>query len=88
LDNAIRTADNNIKTNSNPATKKKYTEEKTRLEKEKESRIIKSLDAYIAAVKSSKNNSNALDFALQQANKLLSGRAEYQKLRNLYQEIL
>ena len=87
LDNAIRTADNNIKTNSDPSAKKKYTLEKQSLEKEKENRVVKSIESYIAAAKTSKNNPSSLEFALQQLNKLLSGRGEHQKLRNLYQEI-
>ena len=87
LDNAIRTADNNIKTNGNPAVKKKYILEKQRLEKEKELHVVKSIEAYTASAKTSKTNPGALDFVLQEVNKLLSGRGEHQKLRNLYQEI-
>ena len=87
LDNMIRTADNNIKTNGDPAVKKKYTLEKQRLEKEKEVHVTKSIDAYIAAAKTSKTNASALEFVVQELNKLLSGRGEHQKLKNLYQEI-
>lgn len=87
LDAAIRTADNNIKTNGNLAVKKKFIVEKGNLEKQKEGHVIKCITAYTAAAQASKNNLNALEFVLRELTKLLAGRGENKELRNLYQEI-
>jgi len=87
LDKDISTADKNLRTNAEPAQKAKYKAEKERLEKEKEAQTLKAIDAYIAAARSGRTNSNALDFVLRELGKLLPGRGEHARMRDLYKEV-
>jgi tetratricopeptide (TPR) repeat protein len=87
LDKDISTADKNLRTNAEPAQKAKYKAEKERLEKEKETHTLKAIDAYIAAARSGRTNSNALDFVLRELGKLLPGRGEHARMRDLYKEV-
>ena len=87
LDKDISTADKNLRTNAEPALKAKYKAEKERLEKEKEAQTLKAIDAYIAAARSGRTNSNALDFVLRELGKLLPGRGEHARMRDLYKEV-
>jgi tetratricopeptide (TPR) repeat protein len=87
LDRDIATADKNLRTNAEPALKAKYKAEKERFEKEKEAQTVKAIDAYIAAVRSGRTNPNALDFVLRELGKLLPGRGEHARMRDLYKEV-
>ncbi len=87
LDKAIREADMKVRTNSNPAEKKRFFNEKVRLEKDKETYTSKGIEAYINAAKTARKNPNALEFVLRELGKLLPGRGEHQRLRDLYKEI-
>ena len=87
LDKDISTADKNLRTNAEPALKAKYKAEKERLEKEKETQTVKAIDAYIAAARSGRTNANALDFVLRELGKLLPGRGEHARMRDLYKEV-
>ena len=44
-------------------------------------------DAYIAAARSGRTNPNALDFVLRELGKLLPGRGEHARMRDLYKEV-
>ena len=87
LDKDISTADKNLRTNAEPAQKAKYKAEKERLEKEKEGHTVKAIEAYIAAARAGRTNSNALDFVLRELGKLLPGRGEHARMRDLYKEV-
>jgi len=87
LDKDISAADKNLRTNAEPALKAKYKAEKERLEKEKEAQTLKAIDAYIAAARSGRTNANALDFVLRELGKLLPGRGEHARMRDLYKEV-
>jgi tetratricopeptide (TPR) repeat protein len=87
LDKDISTADKNLRTNAEPDKKAKYKAAKERLEKEKEAQTLKAIDAYIAAARSGRTNSNALDFVLRELGKLLPGRGEHARMRDLYKEV-
>ncbi len=87
LDKDISTADKNLRTNAEPALKAKYKAEKERLEKEKETQTVKAIEAYIAAARSGRTNPNALDFVLRELGKLLPGRGEHTRMRDLYREV-
>ena len=43
--------------------------------------------AYIAAARSGRTNPNALDFVLRELGKLLPGRGEHARMRDLYKEV-
>ena len=87
LDKDIAAADKNMRTNAEPALKAKYKAEKERLEKEKEGHTVKAIDAYIAAARAGRTNPNALDFVLRELGKLLPGRGEHARMRDLYKEV-
>jgi tetratricopeptide (TPR) repeat protein len=87
LDKDIAAADKNVRTNAEPAAKAKYRAEKERLEKEKEGHTVKAIDAYVAAARSGRTNVNALEHVLRELGKLLPGRGEHARMRDLYKEI-
>ena len=87
LDKDISAADKSMRTNAEPAAKRKYLAEKERFEKEKIGRTAKAIDAYIAATRAGRTNPNALEFVLRELGKLLPGRGEHGRMRDLYQEV-
>ena len=87
LDKSIRQADESARTNPAPETKKKFLAEKAAFEKEKDSHTAKAIDAYVAAARSGRTNTNALEFVLRELGKLLPGRGEHARMRDLYKEV-
>jgi TolA-binding protein len=87
LDPAIKKADEDMRTNAAPADKARFKAQKEALEKQKEVHVKNSIDAYIAAAKTARTNTNALEFVLRELGKLLPGRGENARMRDLYQEI-
>jgi tetratricopeptide (TPR) repeat protein len=87
LDKDIAAADKNLRTNAEPAAKAKYRAEKERLEKEKENHSAKAIEAYVAAARAGRTNTPALEHVLRELGKLLPGRGEHARMRDLYKEI-
>ena len=87
LDKKIKAADLELRLNSRSPDKAKYAEAKAKLEKEKETVTGKAIDAYEAAAKSARTNPQALEFVLGELRKLLPGRGEHKRMRDLFKEI-
>ena len=87
LDKKIKAADIDVRLNAKTADRAKFVEIKANLEKEKEAVTNKAIDAYEAAAKSSRTNPQALEFVLGELRKLLPGRGEHKRMRDLFKEI-
>lgn len=87
LDKKIKAADLEVRANAKSADKAKYVEALTKLQKEKEAVTNKAIDAYEAAAKSARTNPQALEFVLGELRKLLPGRGEHKRMRDIFKEI-
>ena len=87
LDKKVKAAELEVRANTKSAERGKYVAAKAKLEKEKDVLVSKAIDAYEAAAKSSRTNPQALEFALGELRKLLPGRGEHKRMRDLFKEI-
>jgi tetratricopeptide (TPR) repeat protein len=87
LDKKVKAADLDVRANAKSPDKAKYVDIRTKLEKEKEAITNKAIDAYEAAAKSARTNPQALEFVLGELRKLLPGRGEHKRMRDLFKEI-
>ena len=87
IDKKVKAADLDVRVNAKTPEKAKFVEIKTKLEKEKEAVTNKAIDAYEAAAKSARTNPQALEFVLGELRKLLPGRGEHKRMRDLFKEI-
>jgi tetratricopeptide (TPR) repeat protein len=87
LDKKVKAADLDVRTNARTPDKAKFVEIKTQLEKQKEAVTNKAIDAYEAAAKGARTNPQALEFVLGELRKLLPGRGEHKRMRDLFKEI-
>jgi len=87
IDKRVKAADLDVRINAKTPEKGKFIEIRTKLEKEKEAVTSKAIDAYEAAAKSARTNPQALEFALGELRKLLPGRGEHKRMRDLFKEI-
>ena len=87
IDKKVKAADLDVRANAKSADKAKYVDIRTKLEKEKEAVTNKAIDAYEAAAKSARTNPQALEFVLGELRKLLPGRGEHKRMRDLFKEI-
>jgi len=70
-----------------PAAKAALMNKKREAEAVKEEQVKLAIAAYIQAARTARENNAALEFALGEATKLLSGRGDHLRLRELYQEL-
>jgi tetratricopeptide (TPR) repeat protein len=87
IDKKVKAADLDVRLNAKTPDKVKFVEIKTKLEKEKEAVTNKAIDAYEAAAKNARTNPQALEFVLGELRKLLPGRGEHKRMRDLFREI-
>lgn len=87
IDKKVKAADLDVRANAKSADKAKYVDIRTKFEKEKEAVTNKAIDAYEAAAKSARTNPQALEFVLGELRKLLPGRGEHKRMRDLFKEI-
>ncbi|MEY3852645.1 MAG: hypothetical protein RI910_1625, partial [Verrucomicrobiota bacterium] len=87
IDKKVKAADIDVRLNAKTPDKAKFVEIKTKFEKEKEAVTNKAIDAYEAAAKSARTNPQALEFVLGELRKLLPGRGEHKRMRDLFKEI-
>lgn len=87
IDKKVKAADLDVRANAKSADKGKYVDIRTGLEKEKEAATGKAIDAYEAAAKNARTNPQALEFVLGELRKLLPGRGEHKRMRDLFKEI-
>jgi len=87
IDKKVKAADLDVRINAKTPDKAKFVEIKTKFEKEKEAVTNKAIDAYEAAAKSARTNPQALEFVLGELRKLLPGRGEHKRMRDLFKEI-
>ena len=87
LDKKVKAADIDVRLNARTGDKAKFVEIKTKIEQEKEAVTSKAIDAYEAAAKSARTNPQALEFVLGELRKLLPGRGEHKRMRDLFKEI-
>jgi tetratricopeptide (TPR) repeat protein len=87
IDKKVKAADLDVRINAKTPDKAKFVEIKTKIEKEKEAVTNKAIDAYEAAAKSARTNPQALEFVLGELRKLLPGRGEHKRMRDLFKEI-
>lgn len=87
IDKKVKAADLDVRLNAKTPDKDKFVEIKTKLEKEKEAVTNKAIDAYEAAAKNARTNPQALEFVLGELRKLLPGRGEHKRMRDLFREI-
>ena len=87
IDKKVKAADLDVRVNAKTPDKAKFVEIKTKFEKEKEAVTNKAIDAYEAAAKSARTNPQALEFVLGELRKLLPGRGEHKRMRDLFKEI-
>ena len=87
IDKKVKDADTDVRINAKNPDKAKFVEIKTKLEKEKEAVTNKAIDAYEAAAKNARTNPQALEFVLGELRKLLPGRGEHKRMRDLFREI-
>jgi len=79
--------DYKVRVTGEPSAKAALMAEKKRAEDAKESFTTQSIEAYITAARCAKSNRQALDFVIGELAKLLPGRGEYKRMRDLYQEL-
>ncbi|MFM9000176.1 MAG: tetratricopeptide repeat protein [Opitutia bacterium] len=87
FDKAIREADLVARAAQNPAARAQALAKKAEIEKKKEVFTAKAIEAYISAAKLGRRNPNALEFVLRELNKMLPGRGEHRRMRELYMEL-
>ena len=87
IDKKVKAADLDVRVNAKTPDKAKFVEIRTKFEKEKEAVTNKAIDAYEAAAKSARTNPQALEFVLGELRKLLPGRGEHKRMRDLFKEI-
>ena len=87
IDKKVKAADLDVRINAKTPDKAKFVEIKMKIEKEKEAVTNKAIDAYEAAAKSARTNPQALEFVLGELRKLLPGRGEHKRMRDLFKEI-
>ena len=87
LDKKVKAADIDVRLNAKTPDRAKFVDIKTKFEKEKEAVTNKAIDAYEAAAKSARTNPQALEFVLGELRKLLPGRGEHKRMRDLFKEI-
>ena len=87
LDKKVKAADIDLRVNLKTPDRAKFAAIKDKLEKEKEAVTGKAIDAYEAAAKSARTNAQALEFVLGELRKLLPGRGEHKRMRDLFKEI-
>jgi tetratricopeptide (TPR) repeat protein len=87
LDKKVKAADIDLRVNLKTPDRAKFAAIKEKLEKEKEAVTGKAIDAYEAAAKSARTNPQALEFVLGELRKLLPGRGEHKRMRDLFKEI-
>ncbi|MBM3867641.1 MAG: tetratricopeptide repeat protein [Verrucomicrobia bacterium] len=87
LDKKVKAADIDLRVNLKTPDRAKFAAIKDKLEKEKEAATGKAIDAYEAAAKSARTNPQALEFVLGELRKLLPGRGEHKRMRDLFKEI-
>lgn len=87
IDKKVKAADLDVRVNAKTPDKAKFVEIRTKFEKEKEAVTNKAIDAYEAAAKSARTNPQALEFVLSELRKLLPGRGEHKRMRDLFKEI-
>jgi tetratricopeptide (TPR) repeat protein len=87
IDKKVKAADLDVRLNARTPDKAKFVEIKAKLEKEKEAVTNKAIDAYEAAAKNARTNPQALEFVLGELRKLLPGRGEHKRMRDLFKEI-
>ena len=87
IDKKVKAADLDVRLNAKTPEKAKFVEIKAKLEKEKEAVTNKAIDAYEAAAKGARTNPQALEFVLSELRKLLPGRGEHKRMRDLFKEI-
>lgn len=83
----IADLDYKVRVTGDAAAKAALMAEKKRAEAAKEDHTVKSIEAYITAARTAKTNPAALDFVIGELAKLLPGRGEYKRMRDLYQEL-
>lgn len=87
IDKKVKAADLDVRVNAKSPDKAKFVDIRTKFEKEKEAATSKAIDAYEAAAKSARTNPQALEFVLGELRKLLPGRGEHKRMRDLFKEI-
>lgn len=87
LDRKVKAADLDVRLNLKSPDKAKFVAIKAKLEAEKEEATGKAVDGYEAAAKSARTNPQTLEFALGELRKLLPGRGEHKRMRDLFKEI-
>jgi len=87
IDKKVKAAELDVRLNAKTPDKAKFVEIKAKSEKEKETVTNKAIDAYEAAAKSARTNPQALEFVLGELRKLLPGRGEHKRMRDLFKEI-
>ena len=87
IDKKVKAADIDLRVNAKSPDRAKYADAKAKLEKEKEAVTGKAIDAYEAAAKAARANPQALEFVLGELRKLLPGRGEHKRMRDLFKEI-
>lgn len=70
-----------------PGPKAQHMKAKADAEAAKEEQVKASIEAYLVAVRAARANPQVLDFAIGEVNKLLTGRGEQRRLREIYQEL-
>ena len=79
--------DKKVRTTAAPAAKQALMGQQRQALAAKEEQVKASIDAYIQAARTARANPAALEFALGEASKLLGGRGEHARIRDLYQEL-
>jgi outer membrane protein assembly factor BamD (BamD/ComL family) len=87
IDKKVKAADLDVRLNAKTPKKAEFVEIKAKSEKEKEVVTNKAIDAYEAAARSARTNPQALEFVLGELRKLLPGRGEHKRMRDLFKEI-
>ena len=87
LTEAIRLADLDIRNSDSTNGKNSAAANKAKLEKQKNDITSKAVDAYVTAARTGRTNPSALEFVLRELGKMLPGRGEHQRMRDLYKEI-
>ncbi len=87
IDKKVKAADLDVRLNAKTPKKAEFVEIKAKSEKEKEFVTNKAIDAYEAAARSARTNPQALEFVLGELRKLLPGRGEHKRMRDLFKEI-
>jgi outer membrane protein assembly factor BamD (BamD/ComL family) len=80
-------ADYKARVTAAPGPKAQHLKAKADAEAAKEEHVKASIDAYLLAVRAAQTNPQVLDFAIGEVNKLLTGRGDQRRLREIYQEL-